>query len=109
MNNISCIISEDYGDTPPSGSAERRRIGVVGIIAAIAGIIRGEQLEMMMKSLSCLDEEERFVIDGLFGLGKGGRKVLKEIGDALGKTAERVRQIKEKALGKMRSEMERMG
>ena len=75
---------------------------------AIDGIIRGEQLEMMMKSLSCLDEEERFVIDGLFGLGKGGRKVLKEIGDALGKTAERVRQIKEKALGKMRSEMERM-
>ena len=76
---------------------------------AIDGIIRGEQLEMMMKSLSCLDEEERFVIDGLFGLGKGGRKVLKEIGDVLGKTAERVRQIKEKALGKMRSEMERMG
>lgn len=75
---------------------------------AIDGIIRGEQLEMMMKSLSCLDEEERFVIDGLFGLGKGGRKVLKEIGDALGKTAERVRQIKEKALGKMRSEMARM-
>ena len=72
------------------------------------GIIHDEQLEMMMKSLSCLDEEERFVIDGLFGLGKGGRKVLKEIGDALGKTAERVRQIKEKALGKMRSEMARM-
>ena len=72
------------------------------------GIIHDEQLGMMMKSLSCLNEEERFVIDNLFGLGKGGRKVLKEIGDILGKTAERVRQIKEKALGKMRSEMARM-
>ena len=40
MNRISCIIHKDYGDTPPSGSAERRRIGVVGIIATIAGIIR---------------------------------------------------------------------
>lgn len=72
------------------------------------GIIRGEQLEMMMKSLSCLDEEERYVIDNLFGLNGDGRKTLREIGDILGKTAERVRQLKEKALGKMRSEMERM-
>jgi RNA polymerase primary sigma factor len=72
------------------------------------GIIHDEQLEMMMQSLSCLDAEERFVIDHLFGLGVGGRKVLREIGDALGKTAERVRQIKENALVKMRSEIARM-
>jgi len=72
------------------------------------GIIHDEQLKMMEQSLSCLDAEERFVIDSLFGLGDGGRKVLREIGDALGKTAERVRQIKENALGKMRSEIARM-
>ena len=72
------------------------------------GIIHGEQLEMMMKSLSCLDVEERYVIDNLFGLNGDGRKTLREIGDVLGKTAERVRQLKEKALEKMRFEMARM-
>ena len=97
-DRIDSDDSRTYADVLEDGNSRN----------AIDGIIHGEQLEMMMKSLSCLNEEERFVIDGLFGLGKGGRKVLKEIGDALGKTAERVRQIKEKALGKMRSEMARM-
>ena len=73
------------------------------------GIIHDEQMGMVMKSLSCLDARERFVIDSLFGLGEGERRGLKEIGDALGKTAERVRQIKENAIAKMRSEMARMG
>ena len=71
-------------------------------------IIHDEQLEMMMKSLSCLDVEERYVIDNLFGLNGDGRKTLREIGDVLGKTAEWVRQLKEKALEKMRFEMARM-
>ena len=72
-------------------------------------VIHDEQLEMMMKSLSCLDVEERYVIDNLFGLNGDGRKTLREIGDVLGKTAEWVRQLKEKALEKMRFEMARMG
>lgn len=72
---------------------------------ATDGTIHDEQLAMMKQSLSCLDAEERFVIDSLFGLGGGEKKVLREIGDAIGKTAERVRQIKENALAKMRSEM----
>ena len=71
-------------------------------------IIHDEQLEMMMKSLSCLDVEERYVIDNLFDLNGDGRKTLREIGDILGKTAERVRQLKEKAIEKMRFEMARM-
>ena len=43
------------------------------------------------------------IVGGVFGLA------LKEIGDAIGKTAERVRQIKENAIAKMRSEMAIMG
>ncbi len=64
-------------------------------------IMRNEQIAVMLDCLESLDEDERYVIEGLFGMN-GEKKVLREIGDELGKTAERIRQIKENALGKLR-------
>ncbi len=53
--------------------------------------------------LSTLSEKERIVIRQFFGLGEEAKLSLEEIGNNLGITRERVRQIKEKALNKLRN------
>lgn len=68
-------------------------------------VLRKEQMSVLFESLDCLDKEERFVIDGLFGLNGEKKKLLRELGDELRKTAERIRQIKESALSKLHAAM----
>jgi RNA polymerase primary sigma factor len=55
------------------------------------------------KLLSCLTNREKIIITSYFGLYEKP-KTLDEIGDIIGLTKERVRQIKEKALKKLRAE-----
>lgn len=54
------------------------------------------------RSLGVLAPRSKSVIEGYFGLDDGRAKSLEEIGQMLGLTRERVRQIKEKALRKLR-------
>ena len=53
--------------------------------------------------LAVLDERERYVCTLYFGLGGEAPLNLQEIGDVIGVTRERVRQLKERALEKMRT------
>lgn len=53
--------------------------------------------------LSTLDEREEQVIRLSFGIGNNQRATLEEIGEKFNLTRERIRQIKEKALRKLRS------
>ena len=53
-------------------------------------------------ALSTLDEREQKVIRLYFGLGGGTEMTLEEIGKQFRLTRERIRQIKEKALRKLR-------
>lgn len=53
--------------------------------------------------MDVLTKREKIIISEYFGL-KDKAKTLEEIGDSIGLTKERVRQIKEKALKKLRSE-----
>lgn len=55
------------------------------------------------RSLSTLTERERDVIKLFFGIGVQHPKSLEDIGDMFGLTRERVRQIKDKAIEKLRS------
>jgi RNA polymerase primary sigma factor len=55
-----------------------------------------------MRALSTLTAREREVIMMSFGIGYENPFTLEEIGDAMGLTRERVRQIREKALQKLR-------
>jgi RNA polymerase sigma factor (sigma-70 family) len=62
--------------------------------------LAGEQLRAL---LSHLTEREREIVDARFGFGRP-RERLAEIGDRLGLSAERVRQLEERALAKLRHE-----
>ncbi len=55
------------------------------------------------KTLSTLTERERDVVKLFFGISVQNPLTLEDIGDQLGLTRERVRQIKDKALNKLRS------
>ena len=67
------------------------------------GVLRREEL---MAWVQDLQEKERKVIILRFGLDGGEAQTLEEIGQSLGLTRERVRQIETAALGKLRSVIE---
>jgi len=60
--------------------------------------------EKMMEILGILDERERIIVEDYFGIAGDTPKTLEEIGNDFNLTKERVRQIKEKALRKLRNE-----
>jgi DNA-directed RNA polymerase sigma subunit (sigma70/sigma32) len=59
--------------------------------------------EKLMSMLSILDDRERAIVEDYFGL-LGTSRTLEDIGNDFNLTKERVRQIKEKALRKLRNE-----
>jgi RNA polymerase primary sigma factor len=58
--------------------------------------------EQLQKLLGQLDEKERLIIERRFGLGDREPQTLAEIGTDLHLSRERIRQIEERALGKLR-------
>ena len=59
--------------------------------------------EKLLEILNVLDEREKVIIEDYFGLS-GGQRTLEDIGNDFDLTKERIRQIKEKALRKLRNE-----
>jgi RNA polymerase primary sigma factor len=59
--------------------------------------------DMLLGMLDVLDERERIIVEDYFGLS-GSTRTLEDIGNDFDLTKERVRQIKEKALRKLRNE-----
>jgi len=71
----------------------------------IAQIGQAEDVQEVLHLLNQLEEREATVLKMRFGLTGDDPKTLKEIGDRLGLTRERVRQIELEALGKLRELM----
>ena len=68
-----------------------------------SGLVFNDSLKVeTMRALSTLTPRERDVIVMSFGIGFDNPYTLEEIGDVMGLTRERVRQIREKALQKLR-------
>ena len=69
---------------------------------AFERVPRRVDVEQLPRMLSVLTERERMIIVARFGLD-GSERTLRELGEDLGVSAERVRQIEEASLGKLRS------
>ena len=65
-------------------------------------VIHQEKHDAIMKVLDTLSEQEKDVIKLRFGLEDGEAKTLAEVGELRGVTKERIRQIENKALRKLR-------
>jgi RNA polymerase primary sigma factor len=66
------------------------------------GLINESLSTEIDRALSTLTEREREIIKCFFGIGGSSELTLEEIGDKFGLTRERVRQIKEKAIRRLR-------
>jgi RNA polymerase primary sigma factor len=67
-----------------------------------ADVARTEELHQVLGLLDQLEEREAIVLRLRFGLAGEEPMTLKEVGDRIGYTRERVRQIEREALGKLR-------
>ncbi len=69
-------------------------------------MVESDNLVHVMRQLDMMDPREATVLRMRFGLDDNEPRTLKEIGEALGLTRERVRQIETEALGKLAESLE---
>ncbi len=69
-------------------------------------IVKHNDSELMQEVLATLEARESRILSMRFGLDNGRPKTLEEVGERLGVTRERIRQIQEQALQKMRVKIE---
>jgi RNA polymerase primary sigma factor len=71
-----------------------------------SNLVKADDLQQVMELLDQMDRREAAVLRLRFGLDGEEPKTLKEIGERLGLTRERVRQIESEALGKLSESMQ---
>jgi len=90
----------------PVGTDEPQRISEVvadpNAAAPFDRLIRENDTHLVQEVLATLTPRENKILAMRFGLDDGKPKTLEEVGERLGVTRERIRQIQEEALNKMR-------
>lgn len=97
-------------DSPVSTDSETSISEIVADSNAAAPfdeLVKNNDAEMMKEVLATLDGRESRILSMRFGLDNGRPKTLEEVGGRLGVTRERIRQIQEQALQKMRVKIEK--
>ena len=69
-------------------------------------VIEGVEVDLLRELTEDLSDRERAIVSSRFGLGRRRARTLREIAEVLGISAERVRQIEERALSKLRTALE---
>jgi RNA polymerase primary sigma factor len=89
----STIVSEHVADTNAA--------------APFDALLKNNDTALVREVLATLDKRESRILAMRFGLDDGRPKTLEEVGARLGVTRERIRQIQEQALAKMRVKIEK--
>lgn len=89
-NRISDVIADERASTPYDHLEEKTNADLIHEVIAI------------------LDPRETTILRYRFGLDGGGEKTLEEVGQKFGVTRERIRQIQNVALGKLRKKIEKL-
>jgi RNA polymerase primary sigma factor len=76
-------------------------------VAPFEELVRNNDNAMVQEVLATLDKRESRILAMRFGLDDGRPKTLEEVGERLGVTRERIRQIQEQALQKMRVKIDK--
>ena len=94
----------------PVGDDDSSRVSEVvadpGATLPSERLVQETDLDLMREILSKLPERERTIVALRFGLGTDSEQTLEEVGARFGLTRERIRQIQEQALKKMRAEFQ---
>ena len=94
----------------PIGDDESNRIAEVvadpNAAAPFDRVIQETDTALVREALATLDRRESEILALRFGLPDGTPRTLEEVGEHFGLTRERIRQIQEQALRKLRSQME---
>jgi len=106
VRRIVRISQEPMSLDTPVGSEENSSLGdfiedesIPGPVDAAAQMLLREEIQ---RELDGLTERERLVLEMRYGLRDGQGHTLEEVGQAMGVTRERIRQIEAKALRKLR-------
>jgi RNA polymerase primary sigma factor len=92
-------------DTPIGEGAEMRLEDLIqdqSVTPVDEALIAQSFEEQLQSLLAQLDEKEKLIIERRFGLGDREPQTLAEIGSQMNLSRERIRQIEERALGKLR-------
>lgn len=94
-------------DAPPPG--REAEVGAFGelLLDPLAGdaykqLLDHSEIEQVRALLGSLNERERMILRARYGLD-GPERSLREVGERIGLSAERIRQIEDRALGKLRA------
>jgi RNA polymerase primary sigma factor len=104
-NALEAGTSDMSLDAPLFAEEETSLMAVFPVEDAASSEIEEEKLmQTLQESLEILSERELMIVQTYFGLNGAEAKTLEEIGRELGVTRERVRQLRNRALAKMRAQ-----
>ena len=100
-------VSLDSPVSADDATSISERVADVNAAAPFDALVRRGDNDLMQDVLATLDKRESRILAMRFGLDDGRPKTLEEVGERLGVTRERIRQIQEQALEKMRVKIEK--
>jgi RNA polymerase primary sigma factor len=106
QKGLRILEAVPQGDGPDAGRFLEDMLMDDSARAPEAGMCAADEMRQIFTMLDDLDERSATVLRLRYGLNGGEPMTLKEIGDQLGLTRERVRQIERDALGVMRQQLE---